>query len=83
MSDHEQQTEAEDQNNRGNFTRNLSKESDASIARKMFFGGCFLLPWLWAVNAFFYRKQLRDPSIDPDVTRCTLLSSCLSNVYLI
>ncbi|OQR92413.1 hypothetical protein THRCLA_08716 [Thraustotheca clavata] len=55
-------------NNRGNFTRNLNKEEDSSIARKMFFGGLALLPWLWAVNIFFYRRQLLDSSIDPSTT---------------
>ncbi|EQC32029.1 hypothetical protein SDRG_10228 [Saprolegnia diclina VS20] len=55
-------------NNRGNFTRNLAKEDDSAIARKMFFGGLAFLPWLWAVNAFFYRRQLLDATLDPTTT---------------
>ncbi|TMW68874.1 hypothetical protein Poli38472_001030 [Pythium oligandrum] len=55
-------------NNRGNFTRNLNQEADESIARKMFFGGLLLLPWLHLVSVIFYRKQFMDPSIDPKVT---------------
>eukprot|EP00644_Phytophthora_capsici_P010002 jgi/Phyca11/531023/estExt2_fgenesh1_pm.C_PHYCAscaffold_900006 len=55
-------------NNRGNFTRNLNKEADESVARKMFFGGLAFLPWLHLVNVIFYRKQFMDPSIDANVT---------------
>lgn len=61
-------------NNRGNFTRNLNTEPDEAIAKKMFFGGLLLLPWLHAVNIIHYRKQFVDPSIDPKVTLCTFLS---------
>lgn len=71
-----QNLENADRNNRGNFTRNLNKEEDHSIARKMFFGGLCFLPWLWAVNVFFYRKQLVDASIEPRVTICEN-SSCI------
>lgn len=62
---------AQDGNNRGNFTRNLNTEPDAAIAKKMFFGGLALLPWLHAVNVIHYRKQFIDKSIDPQVTLCT------------
>ncbi|CAK4086819.1 unnamed protein product [Aphanomyces euteiches] len=55
-------------NNRGNFTRNLDKEDDSSVARKIFFGGLCLLPWLWAVNVFHYRAQFLDATIDPKTT---------------
>ncbi|OQR82758.1 hypothetical protein ACHHYP_15588 [Achlya hypogyna] len=68
-------------NNRGNFTRNLSKEEDSSIARKMFFGGLALLPWLWAVNVFFYRRQLLDPALDPQTT-LWVRRSCVSFVIV-
>lgn len=70
-----QEDGTENQNNRGNFTRNLNKESDAGIAKKMFFGGCFFLPWLWAVNVMHYRAYLRDPKIDPQVTKWVRLET--------
>jgi hypothetical protein len=60
-----------DRNNRGNFTRNLNKEPDEAVARKMFFGGLALLPWLHLVNVVFFRRQFQDPSVDPKVTLCT------------
>ncbi|ETV91697.1 hypothetical protein H310_13766 [Aphanomyces invadans] len=60
--------EDEPTNNRGNFTRNLNKEDDSSVAKKMFFGGLALLPWLWAVNVFHYRAQFVDGTIDPKTT---------------
>lgn len=59
-----------DRNNRGNFTRNLNKEPDEAVARKMFFGGLALLPWLHLVNVVFFRRQFQDPSVDPKVTLC-------------
>ncbi|TDH74044.1 hypothetical protein CCR75_006839 [Bremia lactucae] len=62
-------------NNRGNFTRNLNKEADESVARKMFLGGLALLPWLHLVNVIFYRKQFIDPTIDAKVTLCTSYKS--------
>lgn len=61
----------EENHNRGNFTRNTNKEKDEAIAKKMFIGGLFLLPWLWAVNVFYYRKQFMDKTIDPQVTKWT------------
>ncbi|GLE01863.1 hypothetical protein PINS_up010701 [Pythium insidiosum] len=66
----EEQRAQEEQptNNRGNFTRNLSQEADEAVARKMFFGGLALLPWLHLVNVIFFRKQFMDGSIDPQVT---------------
>ena len=27
-----------------------------AVARKMFYGGCCLLPWLWLVNIIYFRK---------------------------
>ncbi|CAI5720974.1 hypothetical protein KXD40_005996 [Peronospora effusa] len=58
-----------DTNNRGNFTRNLNKEADESVAKKMFLGGLVFLPWLHLVNVVFYHKQFLDSSIDASVTR--------------
>jgi len=31
---------------------------DAELARRMFFGGCAALPFLWVVNVLYYRKQV-------------------------
>mmetsp|Transcript_32444 Transcript_32444/g.48340 ORF Transcript_32444/g.48340 Transcript_32444/m.48340 type:complete len:161 (-) Transcript_32444:697-1179(-) len=28
------------------------------LAKRMFLGGCLLLPWLWAVNAFYFRRKV-------------------------
>ena len=33
--------------------------ADAQLARRMFIGGCFGLPWLWIVNALYFRAALR------------------------
>jgi len=31
------------------------------LARRMFYGGCALLPWLWLVNVLYFRKQVYGP----------------------
>ena len=31
------------------------------LARQMFYGGCAFLPWLWIVNAFYFRKVVYGP----------------------
>ena len=71
--------EAEESNNRGNFTRNLNKEADHIVAKKMFLGGLAFLPWLHFVNVIFYRKQFLDPSIDASITLC---KSCSNDIKL-
>ena len=54
----------------GNMTRNTAQVADADVARKMFFGGCLCLPWLWIVNSFHFRQHLFSPSAKPDVQQC-------------
>lgn len=78
--DHNRASENAEGRNQVNFTRNLSKESDASIAKKLFFGGLAFLPWLHFLNVFHFRKYLLDATQDPQTTMCkfalTLLVSC-------
>lgn len=31
------------------------------LARQMFYGGCAFLPWLWVVNAMYFRKTVYGP----------------------
>lgn len=31
---------------------------DVRVARLLFYGGCLLLPWLWAANLLFFRRQV-------------------------
>ena len=31
------------------------------LARQMFYGGCAFLPWLWIVNAMYFRKVVYGP----------------------
>mmetsp|Transcript_16449 Transcript_16449/g.15880 ORF Transcript_16449/g.15880 Transcript_16449/m.15880 type:complete len:139 (-) Transcript_16449:201-617(-) len=39
-------------------TSSNNSTKDADLARRMFFGGCAALPFLWFVNVLFYRKQV-------------------------
>uniref|UniRef100_A0AAV1TME9 Gamma-secretase subunit PEN-2 n=1 Tax=Peronospora matthiolae TaxID=2874970 RepID=A0AAV1TME9_9STRA len=78
--------EAEESNNRGNFTRNLNKEADHIVAKKMFLGGLAFLPWLHFVNVIFYRKQFLDPSIDASITlwvRRSFMGFCFWTVLFV
>ena len=34
---------------------------DDKLARQMFYGGCALLPWLWMVNVYYFRKLVYGP----------------------
>lgn len=34
---------------------------DDVLARRMFYGGCAFLPWLWFVNVLYFRKQVYGP----------------------
>eukprot|EP00262_Sarcandra_glabra_P016459 TRINITY_DN536_c0_g2_i1.p1 TRINITY_DN536_c0_g2~~TRINITY_DN536_c0_g2_i1.p1 ORF type:complete len:135 (-),score=10.55 TRINITY_DN536_c0_g2_i1:208-612(-) len=40
----------------------LSEEESLSYAKSFFKFGFLLLPWLWAVNCFFFWPVLRNPS---------------------
>lgn len=47
----------------------LKPGSDEQLARRMFYGGCCLLPWLWLCNAIHFRSHLADPRANPEVSR--------------
>jgi len=52
------------------MTRNTSQVSDADVARKMFFGGCLALPWLWAVNCYYFRQHIfSGPQSNPSIQK--------------
>lgn len=38
-----------------------------AVARKMFYGGCALLPWLWLVNIIYFRKLYFSAECPPGV----------------
>ena len=40
-----------------------------AVARKMFYGGCALLPWLWLVNIIYFRKLYFSPECPPGVKK--------------
>lgn len=42
-----------------------------SIAKKMYIGGFFLLPWLWFVNFLYFRKDMNKHS---DIRYCMFIS---------
>ena len=45
--------------------RVASAALDLRVARRMFYGGFALLPWLWFVAWFHFRKVAKEPHADP------------------
>jgi hypothetical protein len=46
-------------------------EEQLVLARRMFVGGCLGLPWLWAVNAWYFRDKLRSTRLsDMEIQKC-------------
>ena len=52
---------------RGAAPRELEVEV---VARKMFYGGCALLPWLWLVNIIYFRQLYFAEDCPPGVRKC-------------
>ena len=46
-----------------------------AVARKMFYGGCALLPWLWLVNIIYFRKLYFSSDCPPGVRKWVHRSS--------
>jgi presenilin enhancer 2 len=46
----------------------LTPDKMKLIAKRLFIGGFFLLPFLWLVNAFYFRRYYKHPAT-PDVVR--------------
>lgn len=67
----------------GNMTRTTVETSDADVAKRMFFGGCAALPWLWCVNSYHYRQHLRGPNADPEIQKCTCTASAALATWLL
>lgn len=45
-------------------------QQELIVVRKLFFGGCFLLPWLWIVALVFFRKRWNDDAATPQLRAC-------------
>jgi hypothetical protein len=56
----------------------LSEEDSLSYARRFYKFGFAMLPWLWAVNCFYFWPVLRHSRSVPHIYRCISLSLSLS-----
>ncbi len=67
-----------------NDANKLSVEDARAIAKKMLIGGFFLLPLLWLINAFYFRRHLSggDPQVRKYVV-WSLIGGSLEFVLLI
>mmetsp|Transcript_425 Transcript_425/g.562 ORF Transcript_425/g.562 Transcript_425/m.562 type:complete len:108 (+) Transcript_425:80-403(+) len=52
-------------NDAGVLSRNA--RDDVILARRMFFGGCALLPWLWIVNILYFLPGIRAGKVNAEV----------------
>ena len=34
-------------------------DEDVELARLLFIAGCFMLPWIWFLNIFYFQRKLR------------------------
>ncbi|XP_068648742.1 probable gamma-secretase subunit PEN-2 [Aristolochia californica] len=58
----------------------LSEEDSLSYARKFFKFGFLLLPWLWAINCFYFWPVLRHPSSFSRLLRRYVVQSAIGFV---
>lgn len=64
----------------------LSEEDSVGYARRFYQFGFALLPWLWAVNCFYFWPVLSHKRSFPQIRRCKDLSPsslCISRRFLI
>jgi hypothetical protein len=54
----------------------LSEEESLSYARRFYKFGFAMLPWLWAVNCFYFWPVLCHSRSFPHIHRCNSLSLC-------
>ena len=53
------------------------------VARKMFYGGCALLPWLWLVNIIYFRKLYFAEDCPPGVRTCECIKHLESSPFVV
>lgn len=59
----------------------IQQEAALAQARNFFYGGFFLLPWLWFVNCFYFWPVLRHPRPDPVLRSYIVRSAIGFSVY--
>ena len=47
------------------------EEQHILVAKKLFYGGLAFLPWLWALNAIYFRSSLFDSTASAELKKCT------------
>src|SRR5689334_13521371 len=62
---------------------NLNIEKQTEITRKMFLGGFFFLPWLWLINALYYREYIAKPGKEVPflIKKCKFYVFLLSSLF--
>jgi len=53
--------------------RQTRDERDVSVARKLFFAGCLLLPWLWILLLIHYRRRYFERDCPAQLQKCKKL----------
>uniref|UniRef100_A0A6U1LMJ5 Gamma-secretase subunit PEN-2 n=1 Tax=Fibrocapsa japonica TaxID=94617 RepID=A0A6U1LMJ5_9STRA len=63
-----------------------AQKQDVDNARKMFYGGFLLLPWLWVVSAWYHYPQVKQRRCHPDLRKWVLGSitcACVAGILVI
>lgn len=66
-------------------------KANVDVARKLFWGGCCLLPWLWAVNLIYFRAALMNKRAPAELRKCNsnptlrspLVVVCMTNMLFL
>ena len=53
------------------------------VSTRLFYGGCFFLPWVWILNALYFRKILLNRSGDAIVRRNCVLGLIGASIWVV
>jgi hypothetical protein len=53
----------------------MDVDTKLSVAKKLYYGGFFMLPWMWLVNYFLFYGDLKKTSTPDELKKCTPCSS--------
>eukprot|EP01025_Chloroclados_australasicus_P043326 TRINITY_DN4624_c0_g1_i5.p2 TRINITY_DN4624_c0_g1~~TRINITY_DN4624_c0_g1_i5.p2 ORF type:complete len:114 (+),score=5.29 TRINITY_DN4624_c0_g1_i5:193-534(+) len=53
------------------------------VCKRMFFAGCFLLPWMWIINVWYFWSDFRGQGVDPVLRKYTRWSAIGAAIVLV
>ena len=58
-------------------------QEDVALAKRMFFIGCFFLPFLWLANVFYFQDVIKHPSSEATELHTWVHRSMIGSVVAI